>query len=145
MNKKSIELIDKKFFVRSDTSTLFRYVMQSPTGQFQNLHEQYVTEKLYVEFHAIHRFNGAIINKIPFMKKTRIRSLVGAGFLYLPEVNNLFYQEAYIGIERNFKFLKNIIRPAIYLVYSDSNIQAPNLRPKIGITVLNTRDMQFNF
>ena len=145
INNKSIEFIDKKFFPRSDTSTLFRFFMQSPTQQFQNLQAQYVTENLYVEFHAIHRFNGAIINKIPFMKKTRIRSLVGAGFLFLPEVNNLFYQEAYIGIERNFKFLKNIIRPAIYLVYSDSNVQQPNLRPKIGITVLNTRDMQFNF
>lgn len=145
VNKKSIELIDKKFFVRSDTSTLFRFLMNSPTGQFQNLQEQYVTENLYAEFHIIHRFNGAVINKIPFMKKTRIRSLMGAGFLFLPEVNNLFYQEAYIGIERNFKFLKTIIRPALYLVYSDSNVQQPNLRLKFGITTLNMRDMQFNF
>ncbi|MDX1350927.1 MAG: DUF5686 and carboxypeptidase regulatory-like domain-containing protein [Putridiphycobacter sp.] len=145
INKKSIELIDKKFFVRSDTSTLFRFLMNSPTGQFQNLQEQYVTENLYAEFHIIHRFNGAIVNKIPFMKKTRIRSLAGAGFLYLPEVNNLFYQEAYVGIERNFKFLRTIIRPALYLVYSDSNVQQPNLRVKFGITTLNMRDMQFNF
>ncbi|MFK8039549.1 MAG: DUF5686 family protein [Crocinitomicaceae bacterium] len=145
VNKKSIELIDKKFFVRSDTSTLFRFLMNSPTGQFQNLQQQYVTENLYAEFHAIHRFNGAIINKIPFMKKTRIRSLVGAGFLFLPEVNNLFYQEAYIGIERNFKLFRTIIRPALYLVYSDSNVQQPNLRLKFGITTLNMRDMQFNF
>ncbi len=144
VNKKSIELIDKKFFVRSDTS-IFRFFMNSPTGQFQNLQEQYVTENLYAEFHAIHRFNGAIINKIPYMKKTRIRSLAGVGFLFLPEVNNLFYQEAYIGIERNFKFFRTIIRPALYLVYSDSNVQQPNLRLKFGLTTLNMRDMQFNF
>ena len=144
LNQNKIEFVDKKFFRRSD-STIFRYIMTSPVSSFQNLKSQYETENWYAELHAIHHFNGAIINKIPFMKKTRIRSLVGAGFLFLPEYNNFFYQEAFIGIERNFKFFKNIIRPAFYLVYSDSNKQAPNLRVKFSVDVLNTRDMKFNF
>jgi len=143
-NQNNIEFIDKKFFRRSD-STIFRYLMSSPIRSFQNLQDAYETVDWYGELHVIHHFNGAIINKIPFMKKTRIRSLAGLGFLYLPEYNNFFYQEAYIGLERNFKFLQNIIRPAFYLVYSDSNRQPPNLRIKFSLDVLDTRDMKFNF
>ena len=144
LNQKNIELVDKKFFRRSD-STIFRYIMTTPTNSFQNLKSQYETENWYAEFHAIHHFNGAIINKIPFMKKTRIRSLAGTGFLYLPEYNNLFYYEAYVGLERNFKMFRSIVRPAVYLVYSDSNYQPPNLRIKVSLDVLDTRDMKFNF
>ena len=143
-NKKNVEFIDKKFFRRSD-STIFRYLMSTPTQSFQNLQQAYETEDWYGELHVIHHFNGAIVNKVPFMKKTRIRSLAGAGLLYLPEYDNFFYHEAYVGLERNFKFMKNIIRPAFYLVYSDSNRQPPNLRVKFSLDVLDTRDMKFNF
>ncbi len=144
LNQNKIELVDKKFFRRSD-STIFRYLMSTPTQTFQNLKYSYETDNWYAKLHYIHHFNGAIINKVPFMKKTRIKSLAGAGFLFIPEYNNFFYHEFYIGIERNFKFLRNIIRPAIYLVYSDSNQQTSNLRIKFSFDVLDTRDMKFNF
>lgn len=144
LNQNNIEFVDKQFFRRSDT-TIFRYLMSPPTSTFQNLKEAYVTENWYAKVHAIHHFNGAIINKVPFMKKTRIKSLAGAGLLYIPEYNNFFYHEFYVGIERNFKFARNIIRPSIFLVYSDSNQQKSNLRVKFLLDILDPRDMKFNF
>jgi len=144
INQNNVEFVDQQFFRRSD-STIFRYIMSPPNSTFQNLKQSYVTKNWYAKVHSIHHFNGAIINKIPFMKKTRIRSLVGAGALYIPEYNNFLYHELYVGIERNIKIFRTIARPSLYLVYSDSNQQSPNIRPKIGITFINQRDMQFNF
>jgi hypothetical protein len=153
VNQDSVFYIDRKFFRKSDIGPPFGWLMSNPLQSFQNLDSSYQTEKWYLEFHYIHHFNGAILNKIPFMKKTGIKEVVGAGFIYLPEHNNYFYTEAYFGVERTFKFARQRLRVGGYMIFSVANNyvglpegqQPKNVQFKVSFDVMNERDLKFNF
>lgn len=152
VNQDSIFYIDRKFFRMSDFG-LFGWLMSNPLYSFQNLDSSYETQNWYLEFHYIHHFNGALLNKIPFMKKTGIKELVGGGFIFLPEHNNYFYTEAYFGVERTFKFARQRLRIGGYMIFSVANNQfgipdvnkPKNVQFKISFDVMNERDLKFNF
>lgn len=153
VNQDSVLYIDKKFFRESDSDPVFRYLLSQPLYSFQNLDSSYQTQDFYMEFHYIHHFNGAIINKIPFMKNTGIQALVGGGMLFLPEHNNYFYTEAFAGIERTFKFLRRRLRIGTYVIFSWANnsLQLPtdqkqkNVQFKVSFDIMDERDLKFNF
>ena len=153
VNQDSVLYIDKKFFRESDSDPIFRYLLSQPLYSFQNLDSSYETQDFYLELHYIHHFNGAIMNKIPFMKKTGIQALAGGGSLFLPEHNNYFYVEAYTGIERTFKFLRRRLRVGAYVIFSWANNsfalpddQKPkNVQFKVSFDLMNERDLKFNF
>jgi Family of unknown function (DUF5686)/CarboxypepD_reg-like domain len=153
VNQDSVLYIDKKFFRESDSDPFFRYLMSQPLYSFQNLDSSYETQDFYAELHYIHHFNGSLINKIPFMKKTGIQALVGGGALYLPEHNNYLYMEAFTGIERTFKFLRRRLRVGTYVIFSWANNsfalpedQKPNnVQFKVSFDLMNERDLKFNF
>lgn len=153
VNQDSVLYIDKKFFRESDSDPIFRYLLSQPLYSFQNLDSSYETQDFYAELHYIHHFNGSIINKIPFMKKTGIQSLAGGGVLYLPEHNNYFYTEAYFGIERTFKIARRRLRVGTYVIFSWANnaLTLPagekpkNVQFKVSFDLMNERDLKFNF
>jgi hypothetical protein len=148
----SVLYIDKKFFRESDSDPFFKYFLSQPLYSFQNLDSSYETNDFYAEFHYIHHFNGSIINKIPFMKKTGIQALMGSGMLYLPEHNDYFYIEAFMGIERTFKFMRRRLRVGTYVIFSWTNkvalpdVNKPqNVQFKFSFDIMNERDLKFNF
>ena len=141
----SVYYADQKFFRSGDVVGLTKYLMSSPMYSFQNLAQAYNTRDFFAQFHYVHNFNGAIINKIPFMKKTGIRAVAGGGLLYIPEYNNMFYQEVFFGVERRFKFLRQRIRVGGYMIASDSNYQPPKIQFKIRFSVENNNDLKYNF
>ncbi|MEO9534110.1 MAG: DUF5686 and carboxypeptidase regulatory-like domain-containing protein [Crocinitomicaceae bacterium] len=153
INQDSVFFIDKKFFRKSDTDPIFKFLMSQPLYSFQNLDSSYQTQDFYAELHYIHHFNGSIVNKIPFMKKTGIQALAGAGALFLPEHNNYFYSEIYVGLERTFKFLRKRLRLGTYVIFSWANNQLSlpdvdkpkNVQFKISFDVMDERDLKFNF
>lgn len=153
INQDSVFYIDKKFFRKSDQDMIFKYVFTNPLQNFQNLDSSYQTEKLYIETHYIHHFNGAIVNKIPYMKKTGIKAIVGGGFIYLPEHENYFYTEAFMGAERIFKLARRRIRLGAYVVFSVSSNafkfptdeQPKNVQFKVAFDIMNEKDLKFNF
>lgn len=153
VNQDSIFYIDRKFFRASDKDALFRFLFSNPLQSFQNLDSSYQTEKFYVQVHYIHHFNGAIVNKIPFMKKTGLKSLAGAGFIYLPEHSDYFYSEAFFGVERIFKFARRRLRVGGYMIFSVANNQfslpkadqPKNVQFKISFDIMDERDLKFNF
>ncbi|UKN03547.1 DUF5686 and carboxypeptidase regulatory-like domain-containing protein [Paracrocinitomix mangrovi] len=153
VNQDSVFYIDRKFFRKSDSDPFFKYFLSQPLYSFQNLDSSYQTQDFYFELHYIHHFNGALINKIPFMKKTGIQALVGGGTLFLPEHNNYFYMEAYTGIERTFKFMRRRLRIGAYVIFSWANNafaipddQKPkNVQFKVSFDIMNERDLKFNF
>jgi hypothetical protein len=130
---------DMKYQRRSD---LFWF--SSPMWSFQGLRENYPTTQIYYEAHGEHNFYSGLVNKIPFMKKTRINTLAGAGYLYVPE-HNLRYHELYAGLYRDFKFMRRRLRVGIYMVYADDNFHDPMLRPKFSFNVFDDRELRFNF
>jgi hypothetical protein len=153
VNQDSVLYIDRKFFRESDSDPIFRYLLSQPLYSFQNLDSSYETQDFYFELHYIHHFNGAIVNKIPFMKKTGLQALLGGGTLYLPEHNNYFYMEAFTGIERTFKFLRRRLRVGAYVIFSWANNsfalpedeKPNNVQFKVSFDLMNERDLKFNF
>lgn len=139
LNAKNLREFDYKFHRRSDPVWF-----SNPLFSFQDLDTSLPTLDWYFEAHLIHHFNGALINKIPFMKKTRIMSVAGGGYLYVPEHNWQHY-EFFAGIERIFKFSRRRLRVGLYAVFSDGNQTDPRTTGKISFALLDRRNMKFNF
>ncbi|MEY4572241.1 MAG: hypothetical protein RLZ10_1467 [Bacteroidota bacterium] len=130
---------DYKFQRRSDPIWF-----SNPLYSFQGLDSTLPTIDYSMEFHVVHHDNGAIINKIPFMKKTRIGMVAGAGLLYVKEYNWLHY-EAVAGLERNFKISRRRLRLGVYGVVSDGNNIPMRAAFKVSFAFLDDRNMKWNF
>jgi hypothetical protein len=139
LNSINLREFDYKFHRRSDPIWF-----SNPLYSFQDLDTSLPTLDWYFEAHFIHHFNGALINKIPFMKKTRLMTVAGGGYLYVPEHNWQHY-EVFAGVERIFKFSRRRLRVGIYGVFSDGNQTPPRTTGKISFALLNRRNMKFNF
>lgn len=139
LNTQQLKDADRKFQRRSDPIWF-----SNPLYSFQGLDTLLPTEKIYYEAHFVHHDNGAIINKIPFMKKTRIGLVFGGGAMYVPEFNYQHY-ELLAGLERNFKFSKRRLRIGIYGVVTDGNKTALDATWKVSFAILNNRNLKWNF
>jgi hypothetical protein len=111
---------------------------------FQGLDTLLRTDDLTLEAHFVHHDNGAIINKIPFMKKTRIGLVLGGGALYVKEQNWLHY-EVLAGLERNFKLSRRRLRVGVYGVLSTGNQTPTRADWKISFAILDERNMKWDF
>ncbi len=116
----------------------------NPLYGYQNQDSSLPSQKYYLEFHAVHHDNGAIINKIPYMKKTGIGLVFGFSALYVSEFKYQYY-ETFAGLERSFKFSKRRLRIGIYGVASDGNKIGPKFTYKISFAMLDDRNMKWNF
>jgi hypothetical protein len=117
----------------------------NPLYSFQNQDSSLPTRQYYLEAHIVHHDNSAIINKIPYMKKTGIGLVVGAGYLYVHEFKFHHY-EISGGIERSFKISRRRLRLGIYGAFSyGTGISKPLFVPKFSFNLLDPRDMKYNF
>jgi hypothetical protein len=139
LNSKGLREIDYKFHRRSDPVWF-----SNPLFSFQDLDTSLPTLDWYFEAHIIHHFNGALVNKIPYMKKTGLMTVVGGGYLYVPEHNWQHY-ELFAGFERVFKFSRRRLRVGLYGVISDGNQITPRATYKVSFALLDNRNMKFNF
>lgn len=139
LNDKQLRDADLKFPRRSDP-----FWFSNPLYSFQDLDTSLPSRDYFYEAHIIHHDNGAIINKLPFMKKTGIGLVVGGGILYAKEFKLLHY-ELLTGLERNFKFSKRRLRVGIYAAASAGNYMKPTTTWKVSFAVLDDRSMKWNF
>lgn len=139
LRSKVLREIDYKYHRRSDPIWF-----SNPLFSYQDLDTALPTLDAYLETHFIHHFNGALINKIPFMKKTRITTVLGGGYLYIPE-HNWQHAEMYAGLERVFKIAKRRLRIGVYGVVSDGNQIDPRTAFKVSFAMLDRRNMKFQF
>ncbi|NRA11174.1 MAG: carboxypeptidase-like regulatory domain-containing protein [Crocinitomicaceae bacterium] len=153
VNQDSVQVIDRKYFRQADKNKWLALAFIDPLHNFQNLDSTYETKDLYIQGHYIHHFNGAIVNKIPFMKKTGVKTVAGAGFIFLPEHDNYFYTEAYIGVERIFKIFRERVRIGTYIIGSTQNNsfkfpddqQPRHFKFAISFDIMNNDANDFNF
>ena len=132
LNQKDLRLVDYKFQRRGDP-----ILFSNPNEAFQSLDSTFPVFKRFYEGHYLHEFNGAIINKIPFLKKLGLREVAGAGILFAPERNNLRYAEAFAGIERVFKYPFRQLgkfKVGVYVSASAANQFRNPVQFKFGIT-----------
>jgi hypothetical protein len=139
LSSKNLYMADFKFQRRSDPIWF-----SNPLYSFQGLDSSLPSKKIFYEGHFVHHDNGAIINKIPFMKKTGIGLVMGVGALYVKEFDWQHY-ELFAGLERNFKFSKRRLRIGVYAVASDGNHIDPRMNYKVSFAVLDDRNMKWNF
>ncbi|MFK7785553.1 MAG: DUF5686 family protein [Crocinitomicaceae bacterium] len=139
VNNNIVPNIDQKFQRRSDP-----IFFTSPLNSFQMLDSLLPTDRFYLEAHYIHHDNGAVLNKIPFMKKTRIGLVGGASYLYVPEHNWQHY-EFVAGLERTFKFSKRRLRLGFYGTFAQGNQMQTRFGWKVSFAIMDDRDMQWNF
>ncbi|WP_273447117.1 DUF5686 and carboxypeptidase regulatory-like domain-containing protein [Neolewinella agarilytica] len=140
INTKDLRFIDIKRFRQSDP-----ILMSDPRQTFQALDTSLNTSNLFLEFHHIHHFNGALVNNIPLLKKTRIKAVAGGGFLYLPD-EKFRYQEVFAGIERVFKIgARRRLRVGTYAVLADANNAKPTTAFKISFDLIDLWKKDWSF
>jgi Family of unknown function (DUF5686)/CarboxypepD_reg-like domain len=128
LNKNRVEQADKKFMRGNDP-----YLFFSPKYNFQNLDSTFEVTKNFYEFHYVHEFNGAILNKIPIIKKLGLREVAGGGFLYAAE-RNLKYIEGFFGLESMpFRILTERFKVGLFVVGSLSNQSKDPVQLKLSI------------
>lgn len=136
LNTKDLRLVDYKWQRRGDP-----LLFMNPHEAFQSLDSTFAIFKRFYQGHYMHEFNGALINKIPILKKLQLREVAGGGFLIAPE-RSLRYIEAFAGIERVFKWPFNPLskfKLGLYIVGSAANKFNNPVQFKIGITSWDRR------
>ena len=97
--------------------------------------------KRFYEGHLVHEFNGFLLNKIPLLKKLKLREIAGTGFLFTQE-RNLRYAELFAGIERAFQSPFNPLdkfKIGVYIVTSAANKFSNPVQFKVGFTTWDKR------
>lgn len=131
ISMKDLRLVDYKYERQGDP-----FLFLNPREAFQALDSTFPVFNRFYEAHYIHEFNGAIINKIPLLKKLQLREVAGAGFLIAPE-RDLRYVEGFAGIERVLKWPFNPLtkfKLGVYIVGSAANKFSNPIQFKIGVT-----------
>jgi hypothetical protein len=133
INTNDLRYVDLKRFRQSDP-----ILYSNPMRSFQNLDTSLSTTNFFLEAHFIHHFNGAMINNLPIIKKTRIRTVAGGGFMWVKE-NNFRHEELFAGVERVFKMgARRKLRIGVYGVLGQTNAEAPKTSFKVSFDIIDT-------
>jgi hypothetical protein len=127
LTKTNLQQIDYKFIRRGDP-----WVFNEPTRNFQSLDSTFPVLNTFFEGHYLHEFYGALINKIPYLKKLKLYEIAGGGALYVPE-RKLIYFELFAGLEKPFKLFGEKFKLGAYVVSSIANQQNNPFQFKIGL------------
>jgi len=130
---KDLRLVDYKFMRRGDP-----LLFSNPATTFQALDSTFAAFHRFYEGHYLHHFNGAILNKIPLLKKLNVMEVAGGGILYLPE-RKLKYIEGFVGLEKVLKFWTERYKLGVYVVGSVANQFNNPIQIKIAVEHFNKR------
>ena len=131
VREKNIEIVDYKFIARGNPGFFV-----NPLNSFQAMDSTFSLFKGFLEAHHVHEFNGAFINKIPYVRKLKIFESAGGGFLIAPE-RNLRYIEAFAGLEKRITVFRQPIRLGLWGVASYANQFKNPLQLKFSIRFYN--------
>ena len=140
VNARDLRFVDLKRFRRADPLLYF-----DPAGSFQSLDTTLATTRPFFELHALHYFNGALVNTLPLVRRTRVEAVAGAGLLLLEE-GGFRHQEAFAGLERVFKLgPRRRLRLGVYGVLGDSSGRRARWEPKLSVDVIDTWRQEWSF
>jgi hypothetical protein len=140
VNNRDLRYVDLKRFRQSDP-----YLYSDPLHSFQLLDTAMSATNWFLEAHYIHHFNGAMINNLPLIKKTKIRTVAGAGAMWIQE-SNYHYQEIFGGVERVFKLgARRRLRLGLYGVVSQSNHLPPRTGYKISFDIIDSWKREWSY
>jgi hypothetical protein len=131
LSQKKLQFIDYKYIRRGDP-----ILLNNPMRSFQTMDSSFNVFRRFYEGHAMHHFNGAILNKVPLLKKLNLLEVVGGGFLILPERNLRFF-EAIAGIEKVIPIWREKFKIGIYWAGSAANKYNNPFQFKVGLQQFN--------
>lgn len=131
---------DFKFF-RGSTP----YFFANPLADFQLLDATYPAENGFIQANYIHDFGGALMDKIPLLKRTRLQTAGGGAVVYIPQ-EDLLHNEIYYGLHWPFRIKEQRFRIGVYysIAYSTRDLGITQ-QPKIGITFFNTAKNEWEY
>lgn len=135
----SLNFLDYRYHRAGDP-----FLYSNPLYSFQLMKQTMAAVNIFYEAHYIHHFNGAFINNIPLLKKTRIQTVAGTGFLYMTD-NNFRYAEVFAGIERTFRIARRRFRFGVYGVAAEASDMKPTYGIKFSIEEYNHRENRWRF
>ncbi|MGB1038448.1 MAG: DUF5686 family protein [Bacteroidia bacterium] len=135
----SVQIMDYRYQRGGDP-----YFLIPPMFGYQLIDSTFATFKTVLETHYAHQFNGFITSKIPGIKQLGIRSMIGAGFLYVPE-KQYQYSEMLLGINRIFKIGRERIKFGVYYVVGQSNTQGFTNGIKFSLNPYNADTSSWSF
>jgi hypothetical protein len=131
LDRKDLRIVDYHYQRQGDPMLFL-----NPDEAFQALDSTFPLFDRFYQAHALHEFNGALLNKIPLLKKLQLHEIVGGGFLIAPE-RNLRYAELFTGVERVFKWPFDPLskfKVGFYVVGSTANKFSNPIQFKVGLT-----------
>ncbi|HLP53731.1 MAG TPA: DUF5686 and carboxypeptidase regulatory-like domain-containing protein [Fluviicola sp.] len=127
LRKQDLRLIEHKYFRTSD-----KFFFSNPINSQQLLDTALNTANSYIQFNAIHHFNGFFLNKIWLLNRLKLEETVGGSFLAIPDAH--FVQaELYAGLERVFRIRKQRFKLGVYAVTAASSFTKADVQLKVGI------------
>ena len=137
-NQRNLQYVDYKFISRGNPN-----LFNNPLRSFQSMDSTFPIFNRFYEGHLLHQFNGAILNKIPLIKKLNLLEVAGGGFLLSPE-RDLRYVEAFFGIEKIIRIWNEQFKVGYYIAFSAANKFNTPFQFKIGLDQYNKRKNSWN-
>ncbi|MBL7812681.1 MAG: carboxypeptidase regulatory-like domain-containing protein [Bacteroidetes bacterium] len=136
LTRKNVSVIDYRYQRRGDV-----FLFTPPMYAYQTLDSTFITWKRFYEFHYRHHFNGALVNRLPFLKPLRIRESAGGNILYAPERRGMLFYEVYGGIDKLIRIWRERFKIGIYYSVGYSNIfEKPRYGFKINFEYFDRRN-----
>ncbi|NQW42982.1 MAG: carboxypeptidase-like regulatory domain-containing protein [Bacteroidetes bacterium] len=139
LTSQDLRLIDYEFQRRA--GPIF---FTNPMYSFQGIDTTFSTIKRFYEAHYFHRFNGAILNKIPLIKQLKLIECVGGGLLYTRE-RNLKYAEAFIGFEKVIRLWKERFKIGVFYNAAVSNLYTYLPQLKFTIETFDNKTNKWSY
>lgn len=139
LNHRDLRLVDYRYHRQGDV-----WLYSNPLYTFQLVERTMSSRDIFYEAHYIHHFNGAIMNNIPYLKKTRMTCVAGGGGLFIEEFN-YSYIEAFFGVERIFKMNRRRFRLGAYWCVAETSDSKPRGTFKFSFEFFSNRENKWRF
>lgn len=127
LRKADLRLVEHKYFRTSD-----KFFFSNPVNSLQLLDTALNTSNSYLQFTAIHHFNGFFLNKVWLLNRLKLEETVGGSLLIIPD-SKFTQAELYVGLERVIRIRKQRFKIGVYAVSAASTFTKADVQFKVGV------------
>lgn len=133
LNQEKLLFTDYQFFRGSDP-----FLFASPLRAFNLLGQTLATPNAYFQGNYLHDFGGALLDKVPLIRRTNFQTAFGGGVLFVDD-QDFFHAEVFGGLQYALKIKGQRFKIGAYYVSSYSNkADAIGSQIKFGVSFFDT-------